>query len=128
MENLQNKIKDAATGGRLSCPNAFRIAAELGLSPLEVGKEATRIGIKISRCQLGLFGYEDLGSKSIVKPMDNVLPVLKQAIESRLVSGKLPCRAAWEIAANLKIGKVQVAAAADALGIKITACQLGCFS
>ncbi len=127
MENLQNKLKDAAMGGRLSCPNAFRIAEEFGLSPLEVGREATRMGIKIFRCQLGLFGYEDLGSKSIVKPMDNVSPVLKQAIESRLVSGKLPCSAAWEIAAQLKIGKIQVAGAADALGVKITACQLGCF-
>lgn len=128
MEELRNKIRGSTVAGRLPCPSAFRIAEELGITPLEVGREATRMEIKISRCQLGLFGYEDLGSRSIVKPMDNVPPDLKQAMESRLISGKLPCKAAWEIAALLKVGKVQVSGAAEALGIKISACQLGCFS
>ncbi len=128
MDAVEQRIRERLVNGRLPCPHAFQIADDLGISPGEVGREATRIGIKISRCQLGLFGYEDLGSKSIVKPMDAVPPQLGQAIESGRVDGKLPCRRAWEIAAKLGIGKVQVSGAAEALGIKISSCQLDCFS
>jgi hypothetical protein len=127
MDDLEGKIRTSTLNGHLPCPAAFRIADELGRTPLKIGQEATRLGIKISRCQLGLFGYDDLGSRSIVKPLKGVPSVLKGAIEAHLVKGKLPCRAAWEIAAQLKIGKVQVAGAVEALGIKISSCQLGCF-
>ncbi|RLE37668.1 hypothetical protein DRJ12_02530, partial [Candidatus Acetothermia bacterium] len=100
----------------------------LGITPLEVGRKATQLGIKISRCQLGLFGYDDLGSKSVVKPMKDVQERLRSEITAHLVDGRLPCEAAWEIAKKLQIGKVQVSGAAEALGIKISSCQLGCFS
>jgi len=127
MDALGEKIRSTTINGRLPCPHAFRIAAELGIPPLAVGRKATKLGIKISRCQLGLFGYDDLGSKSIVKPIPDVPPALKQAIEAHLVDGRLPCQAAWEIAKALKTGKIQVSGAAEALGIRISSCQLGCF-
>ena len=128
MDALVERIRSSAVNGRLPCPNAFRIAAELGITPLEVGEKATQLGIKISRCQLGLFGYDDLGSKSVVTPMKDVPERLKAEITAHLVDGRLPCEAAWEIAKKLQIGKVQVSGAAEALGIKISSCQLGCFS
>ena len=128
MDALVERIRSSAVNGRLPCPNTFRIAAELGITPLEVGEKATQLGIKISRCQLGLFGYDDLGSKSVVTPMKDVPERLKAEITAHLVDGRLPCEAAWEIAKKLKIGKVQVSGAAEALGIKISSCQLGCFS
>ena len=128
MDALVERIRSSTVNGRLPCPNAFRIAAELGITPLEVGEKATQLGIKISRCQLGLFGYDDLGSKSVVTPMKDVPERLKAEITAHLVDGRLPCEAAWEIAKKLKIGKVQVSGAAEALGIKISSCQLGCFS
>ena len=128
MDALVERIRSSAVNGRLPCPNAFRIAAELGITPLEVGEKATQLGIKISRCQLGLFGYDDLGSKGVVTPMKDVPERLKAEITAHLVDGKLPCEAAWEIAKKLQIGKVQVSGAAEALGIKISSCQLGCFS
>ena len=128
MDALVERIRSSIVNGRLPCPAAFRIAAELGITPLEVGEKATQLGIKISRCQLGLFGYDDLGSKSVVKPMKEVPERLKAEITAHLVDGRLPCEAAWEIAKKLKLGKVQVSGAAEALGIKISSCQLGCFS
>jgi hypothetical protein len=128
MDAVVERIRSSAVNGRLPCPAAFRIAAELGITPLEVGEKATQLGIKISRCQLGLFGYDDLGSKSVVTPMKNVPERLKAEITAHLVDGRLPCEAAWEIAKKLQIGKVRVSGAAEALGIKISSCQLGCFS
>ncbi len=127
MDAIEQKIREHLVNGRLPCPHAFRVANELGITPPEVNQRATQLGIKISRCQLGLFGYDDLGKRSVVVPMPDVPEKLKAEIEAHLVDGKLPCQHAWEIAAKLKIGKVQVAGAAEALGIKISACQLGCF-
>jgi hypothetical protein len=40
---------------------------------------------------------------------------------------KLPCVAAWDIAAEFKITKSEVTAACEKLGIKIGYCQLGAF-
>ncbi len=128
MDTIEQQIRDHLVNGRLPCPHAFRIATELGITPSEVNQKATQLGIKISRCQLGLFGYDDLGKRSIVVPMQDVPEKLKAEIAAHLVDGKLPCAAAWEIAAQLRIGKVQVASAAEVLGIKISACQLGCFT
>ena len=67
------------------------------------------------------------GVKRIMKPMENVGDALRDAITGALVSGKLTCQAAWEIAADLKVSRMDVCSAADALNIKTTSCQLGAF-
>lgn len=41
--------------------------------------------------------------------------------------GRLPCAAALQLAAALGVSPRVVGEAADAAGVKITACQLGCF-
>ncbi|MEW6547010.1 MAG: hypothetical protein AB1446_08845 [Bacillota bacterium] len=41
--------------------------------------------------------------------------------------GRLPCARALELARELKIPPARVGELADRLGIKIVACQLGCF-
>jgi hypothetical protein len=118
-----------ANDGRLPCAAAFRVAEELGLVPLAVGQEANVLEIKLSRCQLGLFGYgsKRLGQHRVLKPAAAVSPGLAQAIHDSLAEGGLPCRTAWELAAALRVAKGDVAAAAESLGIKITRCQLGAF-
>lgn len=130
----QDRIAEAIQGqldaeGMLSCAAAFRIAKELAVEPLEVGRAADAAGVKLNRCQLGLFGYgpKSEGRHKIVQPMEHVDPGLAQAIHDSLVEGKLPCRAAWEVADALRIPKMDVAAAAEALGVKIVHCQLGAF-
>ncbi|MCR4397932.1 MAG: hypothetical protein NUV93_03115 [Firmicutes bacterium] len=39
----------------------------------------------------------------------------------------LPCRDALDLARRLGVAPAEVGAAADELGVKIVACQLGCF-
>ena len=127
MEKLAEAIRRELINGRLPCSRAFAITEEHGLSPRAIGDEATRQSIKISRCQLGLFGYDDLGERRIVKPAAEVSGALKEVISSRLVEGKVPCRVAWEIASERKFTKGEIAGAIERLGLRISNCQLGCF-
>jgi len=53
---------------------------------------------------------------------------LDAEIQESLVSGKLPCAVAFRIAKDLKVAPKQVGDACNRLKIKISSCQLGCFS
>jgi hypothetical protein len=118
-------VTEAADSGQISCDQVFKIAAETGGSPAEAGKTVDLLKIKLAKCQLGLFGYSP--EKSIVKPADSVSPELESAIRGRLVNERLPCAQAWQIAEELRLEKMDVSCAAEALGIKIKPCQLGAF-
>ncbi len=115
--------------GKLSCAAAFRLARDTGSDPLSVGQIADAQGIKLYRCQLGLFGYGPKveGRHKIVQPAAEVEPGMAQAIHDGLVEGQLPCQTAWEIAAALSVPKMRVSAATEALHIKIVRCQIGAF-
>ena len=128
MSTLKDSIVDKLVDGKLTCAGAFDIALEHKVDPIEVGKEATRSGIRISRCQLGLFGYEDLGSKRIVQEAQEVAPKLKRAIESKLEKGELSCKGAWDISSELTVPKLAVAGAAEKMSLRFRKCQLGCFA
>lgn len=130
MQSLTEAIRQHVDAeGMLSCAAAFRIAEALGVEPSAVGQAADALGVRLGRCQLGLFGYgpKAEGRHKVVQPTATVAAGLAQAIHDGLVQGRLPCATAWEIAAALNIPKMDVAAAAETLGIKIARCQLGAF-
>jgi hypothetical protein len=52
---------------------------------------------------------------------------LAAAIRARLRDGRLSCAAAFVIAEELGIPRSEVGRAADALGIRLSHCQLGAF-
>ncbi|HSW57946.1 MAG TPA: hypothetical protein VLH15_06060 [Dehalococcoidales bacterium] len=52
---LEKKIRASVVDGKLPCPTAFKIAAELKVSTHEVGETCNRMKIKVSSCQLGCF-------------------------------------------------------------------------
>jgi hypothetical protein len=113
----------------LPCPVAHYIAAELGVTPLEVGQMADDMGIKVSMCQLGLFGYAVKGRPAyrIRQPMENVPDDLAAAIREAVVGGRVPCAALWRIAVEFDLSRLEVGNANEGLGFKIKPCQLGCF-
>jgi hypothetical protein len=130
MENIAKVIKEGLVEGQLPCAVAFDIAERLGVEPLQVGQEADALGIKLSKCQLGLFGYgcKAAGKHRRVKPMQEVPSQLALAIHASLAAdGKLPCAAAWQIAVRLGLPKQTVSDAAEGLGVRIAPCQLGAF-
>ncbi len=124
-EKLVEGIKNKAIDEKIACAAVFQIAGELGVEPAEAGRTLDLMDISIIKCQLGLFGFTP--EKKVVKPAVSVSDVMKNEIESRLSDGRLPCIAAWDIAAKLKVAKMDVAAACETLGIKIKPCQLGAF-
>ena len=118
-------LRERAPEGRVSCAEAFAVAAELAAEPAEVGKTADLLGMRLTHCQLGLFGYAP--EKAIVKPADRVAPELEKQIREGLEDGRLSCLRAWGIAGELGLARLAVACAAEALGIRIRPCQLGAF-
>ena len=121
------KIQKSAKNGEVTCAVAHKIAEELGLSPAEIGKAIDLLEYKISKCQLGLFGYGQGPDKKVVEPKAPENKQLEEAIRESLVDEKLSCRDAWRIARRFKVPKMSVSAACEALEIKIKPCQLGAF-
>ncbi len=122
---IRNTINGYSNNGQLACSRAFEAAGALGTSPLVIGRYADEMGLKLVSCQLGLFGYRP--EKKIVKPAHPVNMRLAAAIEQNLSGGSLPCIAAFAIALNIGLKKMDVSGACEALEIKIKPCQLGAF-
>ena len=49
-------------------------------------------------------------------------------VKQEALNGRLPCKRAFDIAEELGVPPRKVGEAADEAGVKITACQLGCFN
>lgn len=130
MKSIAEAIHEALVNGQLPCAKAFTLAKQFGVEPIKVGQEADALEVRLSKCQLGLFGYGPRaeGEYRRVKPMQNVPPELAQAIRSAVgPNGKLTCLAAWRIAEELHLPKQKVSNAAEGLGVRISPCQLGAF-
>ena len=125
-EKIAAAVRTKVAAGELACAGAEKISGELGVAMAEVGRTADLLEIRIGRCQLGLFGYDAPGGR-IVKPAGAVKPGIEAAIRGRLSNGRLPCIAAWEIAADKKIPRLDVSSACETLKIKVKPCQLGAF-
>jgi hypothetical protein len=124
-ETIAAAVRLKEIKGELGCADAFDVAAALGVRPGEIGAALDLLEIRIIACQLGLFGYGP-GIK-ILKKNDAVSPELEKAVRDRLLEGRLPCAAAWEIATKFGMPRLHVSSACEALGIKIKPCQLGAF-
>ncbi|MBN1135134.1 MAG: hypothetical protein JXM73_01015 [Anaerolineae bacterium] len=128
-ERLRQAVQDHLEDGQLACQQAHAIAEELDIEPLEVGRAADKMGVRIFRCQLGLFGYGSKadGTHKIVRPMAQVPPHLEAALRAETGEAGLPCSAIWRVADNLGIGRLEASSAVESLGLRVWYCQLGCF-
>jgi hypothetical protein len=124
-EDLKKEILEQVKNNNFSCKKAEDIASELGFTLEETGQAIDILNINITKCQLGLFGYGE--TKKVVQPAKEIAPELKESITSSLENERLSCAAAWEIAEKLNVSRLKVAAACEALQIKIKPCQLGAF-
>lgn len=127
--DVEAEIRANLREGKLPCAVAWRVAERLGVERRVVGETADRLDIRISHCQLGLFGYGEkhLGQHKAVKPPASLDSSLAEAIRTSAQDGRITCAQLFDIAARLGRPAMEASAHAEALGIKITACQLGCF-
>ena len=127
-ERITGAVREKAAEGALPCAEAERIGAALDVKMEEVGRTLDLLELRIGRCQLGLFGYgPEYKAGKAVQPASSVAKDLEEAIRGRLADGRLPCRAAWEIAVELGITRMEVSAACETQKIRIKPCQLGAF-
>jgi len=113
------------SNGVVTCAAAHGIADDLKVAPPEVGVAIDLQEYRISKCQLGLFGYEP--DKKCIKPSDNVESGLENALKQSAADTSVSCLETWQIARRLDIKRMAVSAACEALGIKVKPCQLGAF-
>lgn len=122
---IEAELATKSIDGQLPCAVAFDVATELDVTPAEVGVTCDLLNIKISKCQIGLFGYPP--DKKVVTADKDPVPALKEALLAARTDNRITCEIAWEIAARLKVGKIAVGNACEAMGIKIKDCQVGGF-
>jgi len=127
MKEVEDAIRESLLDGRLPCERAFDLASKLDLSPSNVRQAADDMDARISRCQLGLFGFEDLGEKRLAHRLPKVPESLEGRIREALIDGRLPCGAAWQIAEEEALPRFLIGCACDTLEVRIAPCQLGCF-
>ena len=136
-DRIHQAILEHLEDGKLPCNHAFALARSLDVDPLNVGLTANEAGIRISRCQLGLFGYgpKAEGKHKIVHPMDQVPERLAARLRAEAESGRqaqaeekgITCTAIWRVADGLGYRRIEASSAVEAMGIKVSRCQLGCF-
>lgn len=128
-EKLMQALRDRLEDGRLPCNQAFAVAQTLGIDPLTVGMTANEAGIRVSRCQLGLFGYgpKAQGKHKIVRPMDEVPERLAARLRAEAEGDGITCTAVWKAADGLGFKRIEASSAVEAMGLKVSRCQLGCF-
>ena len=128
-ESVKAKIESSLVDGQLPCIVAHVLAYELEVKPLQVGQTATEMGVAVSLCQLGCFGYgpKAEGKSKILRPAIKEDKKLMERLHSMAVEGGIPCLKLWQIAAEFGLERLAVSNAAETLGLKIGPCQLGCF-
>lgn len=122
---IAGAVGKRAENGEITCAAAFAVSGELGAPPSEVGFTVDSLDLRITGCQLGLFGYRP--RKKIVRPAGSVSGEMEGAIRDAMKENRLPCVSAWKIAETFGVGKMEISSACEALKIKIGACQLGAF-
>jgi len=131
---MDSRIRDMIginpSKGVLPCPVAHYIASSLGVSPKDVGDEATSMKVKLDLCQLGVFGYGRKNTKTGYKILGRHAasgPEGLLGVKAAAKEGRIPCKDLWDIAASSGVTRPEAGNAADSLGIKVSPCQLGAF-
>ncbi|HLA82347.1 MAG TPA: hypothetical protein VJP78_12135 [Thermoleophilia bacterium] len=124
-EQVAAAIKEKAVDGRITCADAFVVVQELSVPPSEVGKTIDLIEYRITRCQLGLFGYSP--KKKVVEPAEEAPEGVRGQLNRFSSDGTISCAACWKIADTLGMERMAVSAVCELLGLKVQPCQLGAF-
>jgi hypothetical protein len=57
---IKDEVLKIAQDKRLPCVKALALAKKLKVKPIEIGRAANELGLKITNCQLGCFAKREL--------------------------------------------------------------------
>lgn len=119
LDNAQKELlmTNLDEDGKLSCLKAFKVARLIGKNPKEMAIITSDLGIKITNCELGVFG-----KLKFKNPNEKVYNRLQ---ENYMGHKKLDCKVLWDEAqkSTLRI----VGSTVKNSDIEVTHCQLGVF-
>jgi len=118
-------LEQSAEDGRLNCVEAHRIGKKLGIPPDQIGIQADLAELRISSCQMGLFGYYP--NKKRLNPDIKISSEADQAIDGAQTEGCISCSRCWELATQLAMSRLDMGSACDKKQVRIKPCQLGAF-
>ena len=124
---LRHRLRESAVGGSLPCALAHKLAESCAVPPRAVGESADVMGIRITHCQLGLFGYDAYGEKRWTRRLATLPTELERDVHLACVDGQLPCVRAWRLADERGLPRLLLGSVAETLDVRICDCQLGCF-
>jgi hypothetical protein len=123
-----DSLKEA--DGTVSCATAIRLAEKTGVKPENIGRTLDALGVHLSLCQIGAFGYPGhakgwaaSGAVSQVVP-DGLIKALEDAGGA---AKRITCSEIWKIAAKFRVSRIRAGEVTDRAGLKIKGCQLGAF-
>lgn len=122
---LARAVQQGAVKRSIACATAHRIAQRQVVSPARVGQTIDLLDLKIVKCQMGFFGATP--DQKSVQAAKSISSVLESVLTPLLADNRISCADCWEIADQLNVSRLDVAAACDGLNIKVTPCQLGAF-
>ena len=103
--------------GKLSCLKAFKVARLIGRKPIEMAAITKNLGIKITNCELGVFGK--------LKFKDPYVDVYNRLQQNYMGHKTLECKVLWD--EDQKSTLNIVGSTVKNSDIKVTHCQLGVF-
>jgi hypothetical protein len=124
---LRNRLQESAVGGSLPCAAAHELAESCATPPRVVGETADGLGIRITCCQLGLFGYGAFGEKRWTRRLTAIPTELERDVRRVCVDGQLSCVQAWRFTDERCLPRLLFGSVAETLDVRISGCQLGCF-
>lgn len=103
--------------GKLSCIKAFKVARLIGKDPSQMSAITKSLGIKITNCELGVFGKLRFKNPNI-----EVYSKLKENYMGKKI---LTCEVLWDEAQRFSLKTV--GSTVKNSDIEVSHCQLGCF-
>lgn len=125
-ERIEEAVIASLVGDYLPCPVALRLSARFDIEPKVVGDAANRLKIRITDCLLGCFEIKKSKHDNLENKLFN--QEITEAVQRSLVDSRLPCTAAHDLGRKIKVSLIEIGDATTKMKIKISDCQLGCFS
>jgi hypothetical protein len=125
LRHLETTVRGSLRDGFLPCPVAWKIAKDFDVPRIAVGAVMDKLGVRITDCQIGFFKVDKTPylDPNPQEPSPEIFAPLRELD----AAGELTCQAIFNLAQRLKKAPLRISETANILGLKIRACQLGCF-